>query len=434
LSIGLLAGQFFQEPFVGLIFSFGVVLSAFFARMNPIVVLVLSLPFDFLVTQPFLATISVGHLALPVTLSFLILSVIRKPKPPRPTLIPSAYLGWASLTVISLLISASFSMALVTPTFFVHALKVGVALSFGLVAATLWNSHHVFGLEKRDVLRAFLFSAHFQFVLGCAGWFFAFATDAATSPFTYGGLARLSGTFDNPNNFAVFQLVACGFAIAYSSATNGKLPGLLVMVPALATNFSGSLAAQIAIIVLGLSGLAFSLTKEKRFDASFLTLTLVSVLSSGLVGFRTVLRRAEAKIQDVTTGPVSEISVSSPFQGDIRFSIWQEAYELFLSSPILGIGGGNFQISNSFKYDAHNTHIQLLVEVGAVGYFVFIAPAVIALFLLGRLPLDERAIMLAWFAGLVFGLGNSIANSPSIWLLFGMAITIIQIHRREAVP
>jgi O-antigen ligase len=65
---------------------------------------------------------------------------------------------------------------------------------------------------------------------------------------------------------------------------------------------------------------------------------------------------------------------------DTRYVIWGEAYHLFQSHPVLGIGMGNFREKydpnvihiSSGAVDVHNLYLQLLTETGVIGLAVFL--------------------------------------------------------------
>lgn len=55
-----------------------------------------------------------------------------------------------------------------------------------------------------------------------------------------------------------------------------------------------------------------------------------------------------------------------------RMGLWILAIELFLRSPLLGIGWCNFYKHNVFQYHAHNTYLQVLCETGLVGSILYL--------------------------------------------------------------
>jgi len=56
----------------------------------------------------------------------------------------------------------------------------------------------------------------------------------------------------------------------------------------------------------------------------------------------------------------------------IRLILWQVAINKFQSSPLVGIGFGNFKKMNDYGLDTHNYYVKLLCEGGIVSFLAFI--------------------------------------------------------------
>ena len=78
----------------------------------------------------------------------------------------------------------------------------------------------------------------------------------------------------------------------------------------------------------------------------------------------------EKNTQYVTSGDVS----------NGRFEIWEECFEIFGQNPIFGIGADSlaFFLDGS---SAHNSYIQMLAELGIIGFLLFFGPFVYGLFI-----------------------------------------------------
>lgn len=55
-----------------------------------------------------------------------------------------------------------------------------------------------------------------------------------------------------------------------------------------------------------------------------------------------------------------------------RIILWSIAMDKFKSSPLVGVGYGNFKKMNEFGLDTHNYYVKLLVEGGVVSFLSFI--------------------------------------------------------------
>ena len=85
--------------------------------------------------------------------------------------------------------------------------------------------------------------------------------------------------------------------------------------------------------------------------------TLIIISRTGFVSrfeevFQKIILR-ETHSQDVTGG---------------RFVLWFNAWNLFKSNPVRGIGWEQFINYNRYRHDVHNTYLQWLCESGIVGF------------------------------------------------------------------
>lgn len=61
-----------------------------------------------------------------------------------------------------------------------------------------------------------------------------------------------------------------------------------------------------------------------------------------------------------------------------RFTLWKQALEMWLDSPIFGNGMSAFY--DRYHVAVHNSYLQVLVETGVVGFVLFLAVIVVAIF------------------------------------------------------
>jgi O-antigen ligase len=131
---------------------------------------------------------------------------------------------------------------------------------------------------------------------------------------------------------------------------------------------SGSRGGMLAIVA-ELVILAVLLVKQKR---GLRTAIGIGVFLAIVVGLLTWLGGGELSRRIATMGPAhSELS------SDIRFYINRDGLRMFLKKPVLGWGLGTFPVvypqfrtfyTNFFVNEAHNDYLQLLVEMGLLGF------------------------------------------------------------------
>lgn len=235
-----------------------------------------------------------------------------------------------------------------------------------------------------------------------------------TSNAVYGNLAQ-------PNHFADYTCLALA-SLLFLSAT-GRLAWAVAAVFAVLMLFvlalSGSRGAWLYLFAL----LALSAWEYRRNQKNAALLIASAVLIPGFALMQWVVQLPwfAAPVPAVT-------SIQRLFEfasGSIRLELWREAWYIFLQSPLLGVGWGQFAWQH-FEYGvlfkgsglnglynhAHNIIMQLLAETGLVGAVAVVGGVVIWLYRLRRLAFD---IYLWWLLGLLAIIGiHSMLEFP-LW-------------------
>jgi len=239
------------------------------------------------------------------------------------------------------------------------------------------------------------------------------------------------GIFNDPNDFslilstAILLLVHIAFSARSWSQTLTSL--FICMIPATAFGMTQSRGGFLALSA-GLSVLAISRFGWKRAaPLGIFVLPLMLLFFGG--------RMTNINLSDK----------SDTAQG--RIMIWREGFTEMRTSPIFGIGSGNY--AERVGHVAHNSFVHAFAELGLVGGTVFTAAFYIPISVLRRKtqnraenPNDElerwRPAVLAVLVGSAVGLCSlsrvDVASTYIILALGAVYCMLLALQQRELVP
>ena len=206
------------------------------------------------------------------------------------------------------------------------------------------------------------------------------------------------------------------------------LAGVLLFALALAASISAWLyVALLAILAAGLYA-RDSTSANRRLAVYAMALLLGFAAAQGLTG----LPWLEAPLPVVTA--TERLFEPVPSVG-IRLQLWHEALLIFLQSPLMGVGIGQFAWHHFTLADtagvaplgglfnnAHNIVLQLMAEMGAAGMLILVGGVVVWLWGLRRLPFTPDSWWMLSLLGVV-GL-HSLIEFP-LWYAYFLGIAAV---------
>ena len=149
------------------------------------------------------------------------------------------------------------------------------------------------------------------------------------------------------------------------------LASMTVMIGAIVVVGSGSRAGFLIFCIMMLISLSLHI-RRRLLTNGFLILTVLLTIIFSMKQF-SILELPFERIVSVFSVDVLDLgSVSSM---DVRLPSQMAAFRMWLANPIFGIGYSNFlyDYGGLYRAAAHNTYLQLLAELGLVGFAVYVA-------------------------------------------------------------
>lgn len=220
---------------------------------------------------------------------------------------------------------------------------------------------------------------------------------------------RSVGFLNDPNDFAQALLLSLPLLAATWRRRRTAVNFFLVVIPAAVLLYATYLTfSRGALIALGV--ILFMVVKE-RWGFVAASLGAAGVGSLAMVG----------KVAGRGFG-TSEASAAG------RVDAWSLGLQLLRQHPLTGVGYNQFTEYNDLT--AHNSYVLCFAELGAIGYFLWLALVVVSTLQLNRLLRSDGedresvrwagAIQKSLFAFLASSFFLSRTYSPSLYILLGM--------------
>lgn len=288
------------------------------------------------------------------------------------------------------------------------AALIGTAIAAGYVLS---------GRRPFIVLAASLGAACFASVLTMA----TVDSGVATSPFS-GLLAhtddgtRAVGPFGNPNYFGEFLATAIATAVAWSLAASTRAQRWLLIGVAILVGIALALSLSRGAIVALLAGIAcLALLRSRPLGAGLVALGFVGVLlvypafvewRLGGVAYSALDASDSSRLDAVLAGP-----------------------QLFLSSPLFGVGFGNYSVLSAqfteghYSIGSHNWYMNVLAEQGLVGAVLWSLLLVSVVLQLRSRPLPARWLGFGVLA--VYAAGSLFTTQPASFQTSVLPVIVI---------
>ncbi len=182
-----------------------------------------------------------------------------------------------------------------------------------------------------------------------------------------GGSWRMTSFLANSNAVATLCLYGA-FSVAYF-LWNRKKQGLvfwpLLALPFIASSLVAS-GSRKNLLVVGVFALMWALltygrAKNSRVRSVLLLLTVVAAL---YVAGRFV-------VESTRVGERFRQASGDRYGSRVRYNLYAEGWEMFVQSPIQGVGLGNFVAHSSTGQYAHSDLMEVLATTGIVGFLLY---------------------------------------------------------------
>lgn len=247
-----------------------------------------------------------------------------------------------------------------------------------------------------------------------------------------GYIEVLRGTFPNPDTFAILPMlaIAVGMGLAENISRRWSNPFFFQLSFLALTLLATGCRSAILGLFVG-TAVYFAMLMKNRdsdFQKSRSLLVIPLVVSLLLLP----LINSDSQVLSKFTGSFSAASLESE---GIRLEVWSNAWKAVLKRPIWGAGPGCFGLSyqavrpttrdRHFVDLAHNDHIEIAVELGVLGFGLWLVlwysgfSKVTRGLLRGRRPVPAAGLLGAMIAIVIYCCFNFIvAERPVFWLSF----------------
>ena len=263
-----------------------------------------------------------------------------------------------------------------------------------------------------------------------------------TTGFTKFGQVRTGAFFVSHNRLANF-LAICILICFGRTLTAGNGVARAVYIAAIGVMFTGLLTTLSRASMLGLvAGSIFFAFYAKSLRKP-LFLSLITVLITAFAITKGEVVKLYIERFSLVFSALSEVSPK-------RVTSWQDAYQTFLMSPLVGVGFGNFtkiiaEIGTELSLlRVHNVYLAVLSELGLIGLLFFLAiMAAIFFYIRKTLKLVRKKdysywLCLAATGGLICYFVCTLTQAiyvqeRGMWSFIGLSMATLIVSRKQVI-
>ncbi len=251
------------------------------------------------------------------------------------------------------------------------SIRVMAYLGFFLFIVAWCGSRERIERVAHTLLLSTLVTAAFALLQSIAGgytffWYYLYPAGSDTFPWD----SRATSFFDYPNDLASYLNLVLPFALACYAVHGSRRKSL-----GACTFAMGTAALFCTQSRGGLLGFGCMLLAGIHFLVEKLRTRVLIVCAMALLAMIFYLGAAAPGAEHLGWSDLSS--------GATRLYLWDVALQLFVGSPVHGVGWGNFQVMYRSYLDeslvaesqlgVHNTYLSLLAETGILGFLSFLA-------------------------------------------------------------
>jgi O-antigen ligase len=173
----------------------------------------------------------------------------------------------------------------------------------------------------------------------------------------------LNSFSDDPNALGITLVTALPLFLLFLRKDAGRIRWVMMPLTAICLWTVVLTGSRTSYIVFAVMALAYASLQKYRVPAIFAVLTLIAVL------WVSMPEQYRGRIETV-----DNLQADGSYQG--RVQVWGQAWEMFKSNPLTGIGVGEFVDVHGARtghwLNVHSLYFQLLSEMGSLGFCAFV--------------------------------------------------------------